>query len=84
MKRFLVMLMRQPQFDPAVIPLHRQFLDALREQGRNEMSGAFADRSGGAYLLRAESLQEALQIAHSDPAHTSGGWNVTVYEWNTH
>jgi uncharacterized protein YciI len=84
MKRFLVMLMRRPQIDLAVIPLHRQFLDTLREQARNEMSGSFADQSGGAYLLRAESLEEALEIAHSDPAHTSGGWDVTVYEWNTH
>ena len=84
MKRFLVMLMRRPQVDPTVIPLHQAFLATLREQGRNEMSGAFADRSGGAYLLRAESLEEALQIAHRDPAHTSGGWDVTVYEWNTH
>ena len=84
MKHFLVMLMRRPQFDTAVIPLHRQFLAALHEQGRNEMSGAFADQSGGGYLLRAGSLEEALQIAHTDPAHTSGGWEVTVYEWNTH
>ena len=84
MKRFLVMLMRRPQLDPAVIPLHQQFLGALREQGRNEMSGGFADKSGGAYLLRAESLEEAMAIAHSDPAHTSGGWDVTVYEWNAH
>ena len=84
MKRFLVMLMRRPQVDPAVIPLHQAFLATLREQGRNEMSGPFADRSGGAYLLRAPSLEEALQIAHRDPAHTSGGWDVTVYEWNTH
>jgi hypothetical protein len=29
-------------------------------------------------------MDEALAIAHSDPAHTSGGWDVTVYEWNTH
>lgn len=84
MKRFLVMLMRRPQLDPAVIPLHRQFLDTLREQGRNEMSGGFADQSGGAYLLRAESLEDALEIVHNDPAHTSGGWDVTVYEWNAH
>ncbi|RDS84820.1 hypothetical protein DWU98_02335 [Dyella monticola] len=84
MKRFLVMLMRRPQIDPDAIPLHKQFLATLREQGRNEMSGAFADQSGGAYLLRAESLEEALDIAHSDPAHTSGGWDVTVYEWNSH
>lgn len=84
MKRFLVMLMRRPQLDLAVIPLHQRFLESLREQGRNEMSGGFADKSGGAYLLRAQSLEEALTIAHGDPAHTSGGWDVTVYEWNTH
>jgi uncharacterized protein YciI len=84
MKRFLVMLMRKPPIDPAVIPLHQQFLADLREQGRNEMSGAFADRSGGAYLLRAESMEAALAIAQRDPAHTSGCWDVTVYEWNTH
>ncbi|HUA81917.1 MAG TPA: YciI family protein [Dyella sp.] len=84
MNRYLVMLMRRPQLDPAVVPLHQQFLQLLRDEGRNEMSGAFGDKSGGAYLLRAESMEEALHIAHRDPAHTSGGWDVTVYEWNAH
>jgi uncharacterized protein YciI len=81
MNRFLVVLMRRPQCDPAVVPLHREFLETLRAQGRNELSGPFGDKSGGAYLLRAESLDEALAIAHRDPAHTSGGWDITVYEW---
>jgi uncharacterized protein YciI len=82
MNRYLVILMRRPQVDPAVVPLHQQFLEDLREQGRNEMSGPFGDKSGGAYLLRAESLEEATAIAHRDPAHTSGGWEVTLYEWH--
>jgi hypothetical protein len=47
MKRYLVLLFRRPQLDPAVVPLHQQFL-------------------------------------HRDPAHTSGGWDITVYEWLTH
>lgn len=81
MNRYLVLLMRRPQLDPAVVPLHRQFLDELRAQGRNEMNGAFGDRSGGAYVLRAASLDEALAIVHRDPAYTSGGWDVTVREW---
>ena len=34
-----------------------------------------------AYVLRAESLVEALAIVHRDPAHTSGGWEITVHEW---
>jgi uncharacterized protein YciI len=82
MNLYLVMLMRRPQVDPAVVPLHQQFLADLRAQGRNELSGPFGDKSGGAYLLRAASLDEAIGIAHRDPAHTSGGWDVTLYEWH--
>jgi uncharacterized protein YciI len=81
MNRYLVLLMRRPSIDPAVVPLHREFLETLRAQGRNELSGPFGDNSGGAYLLRAESFDEALVIAHRDPAHISGGWDITVHEW---
>ena len=81
MNRYLVLLRRRLQLDPAVVPLHRQFLDELRVQGRNEMSGPFGDQSGGAYLLRAASLDEALAIVHRDPAHVSSGWDITVQEW---
>lgn len=82
MNRYLVIVMRRPSFDPAVVPLHREFLETLRAQGRNELSGPFGDKSGGAYLLRAASFDEALTIAHRDPCHTSGGWEVTVHEWH--
>ncbi len=83
MNRYLVLLMRRPQLDPAVVPLHQQFLDELREQGRNEMNGPFGDKSGGAYVLRAASLAEALPIVPRDPTPTSGGWDITVHEWLT-
>ena len=82
MNRYLVMLMRRPQLDPAVVSQHRAFLDELRAQQRIELSGPFGDGSGGAYLLRAESLPEAQAMVHRDPAYTSGGWDVTVYEWH--
>jgi uncharacterized protein len=80
--RYLVTLFRRAHFDPAVVPLHQQFLEDLRARGCNEMSGPFGDKSGGAYLLRAESLDEAREIVHSDPAHVSGGWDITLYEWH--
>lgn len=82
MKHYLVMLFRRSHVDPAVVPLHKEFLESLRTQGRNDLSGPFGDHSGGAYVLRAESMEQALEIAHSDPAHTSGGWDITIYEWN--
>lgn len=81
MNLYLVMVIRRPQFDPAVVPAHNRFLDELRADGRLERSGPFGDKSGGAYLLRAADLDEARTIAYRDPTHVSGGWDVTVYEW---
>lgn len=84
MNRYLILLMRRPDLDPAVVPLHRAFLDGLREQGRVELSGGFGDKSGGAYLLHAADMAEATAIVHGDPAHASGGWDITVHEWQAH
>ncbi|WP_018974196.1 YciI family protein [Rudaea cellulosilytica] len=84
MNRYLVVLIRRTGFDPAAVPLHQQFLQELRAEGRNEMSGPFGDKSGGAYLLRAVDLAEAQAIARRDPAHTSGGWEISVREWLAH
>jgi uncharacterized protein len=82
MNRYLVMVMRNPGFDPALVEPHRIFLAALREQGRIELSGGFSDRSGGAYLLRAASIDEAVATAERDPLHQSRASTITVYEWN--
>jgi len=82
MNRYLVMVMRTPYFDPAMVQPHKDFLEGLRTGGRLEMSGPFSDKSGGAYLMRAENMDEAQRIAHEDPAHISGGWDITVYEWH--
>ncbi|WP_242108695.1 YciI family protein [Luteimonas aquatica] len=81
MQRYLVLTLRKPSFDPAVIQPHYAFLDTLREKGQLELAGPFADKSGGAYLLRADSLEAALAIAHADPVHVSGSSEVTVREW---
>ncbi len=84
MNRYLVMVIRRPHFDPDMVPLHLAFLDHLREQARVEPAGPFADTSGGAYLMHAADLTEARSIAESDPAHVSGGWEITVHEWHAH
>lgn len=84
MNRYLVMVIRRPHFDAEVVPLHLAFLDTLRALDQIELSGPFVDKSGGAYLLRAADLAEAAAIALSDPAHVSGGWDVTVHEWLAH
>jgi uncharacterized protein len=82
MKRYLVMTLRRPQFDPAVIEPHYAHLATLRERGLLELAGPFSDRSGGAYLIRAEDFDAAQAIAFTDPVHVSGASDVRVYEWN--
>ncbi|WP_166212483.1 YciI family protein [Cognatiluteimonas telluris] len=81
MTRYLVLTLRRPQFDPSVIPDHYAHLALLREQGRLELAGPFTDRTGGAYVLRADDLDAAQAIAHGDPLHATGASEVRVYEW---
>lgn len=82
MKLFLVLVMRTPDFDAKLAPAHTAFLDRLRGDGRIERAGPFADQSGGAYLLRAESLETARAVAECDPLHASGASRISVHEWN--
>ncbi len=79
--KYLVMAMRKPSFDSAVIEPHRQFLNQLAERGQLVESGRFTDGTGGAYVVRAESLEAAREIAFTDPVHTTGSSALTVYEW---
>lgn len=80
--KYLIMTARKPTFQPAVVEEHFKFLDGLREQGKLGLSGAFTDKSGGAYIIEAEDLEEAERIAFSDPIHTTNSSTVTVHEWN--
>lgn len=84
MTRYLVMAMRRPSFDDAVIAPHLAFLDELRAAGQLEMTGGFSDKRGGAYvLINVASLDEAKAIAARDPLALTGTSDLTVHEWNT-
>ncbi|HEY8585333.1 MAG TPA: YciI family protein [Rhodanobacter sp.] len=84
MNRYLVLLIRRPRLDPDVVPSHLAYLERLRGQGRLEMSGGFSDKSGGAYVLLASDLADATALVQRDPASVSGGWDITVHEWQAH
>ncbi|MBF6073784.1 YciI family protein [Nocardia beijingensis] len=81
MNKYLVLAMRTPRFDTAVIEPHRQFLRALLDRGQLQESGRFTDGTGGAYVIYAESLAAAREIAFTDPVHTTGSSELTIYEW---
>jgi len=82
MYRYLVTTFRTPAFQASVVEQHYAFLDQLRAQGKLELAGPFTDKSGGAYLIKAGSLDEARSLAFADPVHLTGSSLVTVYEWN--
>ncbi|MFQ6330582.1 MULTISPECIES: YciI family protein [unclassified Nocardia] len=79
--KYLVMAMRRPNFDPAVVEPHREFLADLLERGHLVESGRFTDGTGGAYVIHADNLDAAREIAFTDPVHTTGSSELTVYEW---
>ncbi|MCL4158082.1 UNVERIFIED_CONTAM: hypothetical protein GTU68_060345 [Idotea baltica] len=74
--------MRSPNFDASIIPAHYEFLNKLRAAGQLEIAGPFTDKSGGAYIIKADNFDHAKSIAFTDPVHTSGSSNISIYEWN--
>ncbi|MBF6332124.1 hypothetical protein IU452_26820 [Nocardia transvalensis] len=75
------MALRTPRWDDAVIQPHRDWLADVRAQGRLDCTGRFTDGSGGAYVVLAEDLTAAKDLVFTDPIHTTGASEVTVYEW---
>ena len=81
--RYLVLAMRRPQFDEAVVAPHLEWLDGLRARGQLAMTGGFSDRSGGAYVLQnVASLEAAQALVATDPLATHGSSDLAVHEWN--
>jgi uncharacterized protein YciI len=80
--RYLVMVMRTPQFQASAIEPHHAFLETLRQNGQLEMTGPFSDKTGGAYVIQADNFAAAQALAFTDPLHTTQSSIITVYEWN--
>lgn len=80
--RYLVMAMRTPEFQDSVIQPHIDYLGQLKKDGLLELKGPFTDKSGGAYLLKAEDLEAAKAMAFNDPLHITGSSQITVFEWD--
>ncbi|WP_218026671.1 YciI family protein [Nocardia inohanensis] len=81
MRKYLVMAMRTPRFDSSVVTPHKEWLEGVRSNGQLVETGKFTDGSGGAYVITAESLDAARELVHTDPIHTTGASELTVFEW---
>lgn len=82
MKKILVFIQRKPTFTGNSIAGHRGFLQTLREGGILFLAGGFADQSGGAYVIQAETIKEANEIVHKDPMFQENECVYQLKEWN--
>ena len=79
---YLVMVIRKPNFQSAIMDAHRSFLENLKRNDQLVFSGGFTDKTGGAYVINAQNREEATAIAYTDPLHTSGSSKITIHEWD--
>lgn len=82
MKKFLIFIERKPSFTGNSIPDHRSFLQSLREQELLVTAGGFGDQTGGAYILQANTLEDAVQIVERDPMYMENHCKYQIKEWN--
>jgi Uncharacterized protein conserved in bacteria len=82
MKHYLVIAMRRPGFDPAVVAPHLAYLDDLHARGLLASAGGFAEGTGGAYVLQGvDGLAEAQAIVDADPLALTASSDFAVHEW---
>jgi uncharacterized protein YciI len=58
------------------------FLVQKEKEGKIFARGRFVDGEGGLVVYIADSLEEAMDIAESDPLVTSGARTLDLHEWD--
>ena len=69
---FVYLMNNKKDLNLQVVQEHVEHLRTLDLEGRLVLCGPFADYPGGMVVFRADSEEEALRIAESDPFITSG------------
>lgn len=65
-----------------VKPAHRSYDQTIKASGKLLMAGFFADGSGGMFIYRARSKDEAMALVQADPYHTEGVFeSYELSEW---
>lgn len=70
------------ELNAKVRPAHLQYINDLYLQEKVVLAGPFTDKKGGLVIYRADSWEEAQQMAQADPAVTEGARTLELREWN--
>ncbi len=83
MKYFAAILrMRDITKSQDLRPQHIQFLEQMSREGKIFARGKFTDNAGGLVIYKASSLEEATEIAESDPYIKNGARSLEIHEWD--
>ncbi len=80
--RYVILLSHVPGVDlpRELVRAHVMYLERLDEKGQLVLCGPFSDYKGGMIIIKADSYDEAQQIAEADPFVKS---NAETYELRT-
>lgn len=70
------------ELNAKIRPAHLEYINKLFQEGKVVMAGPFTDKQGGMVIYKADSLEEAKQLAEADPAVTEGARTLQLREWN--
>ncbi|NGQ95667.1 hypothetical protein G3578_10925 [Brevibacillus sp. SYP-B805] len=65
-----------------VRPAHLAYINELYGQGKVVMAGPFTDKRGGMVIYKAETWEEAKQLAEADPVVKEGARTLELREWS--
>lgn len=83
MKYYAAMLMmKDVEKNTTFRPQHIDFLTEQEKKGTVFARGRFTGGEGGLVIYVAESKEEAMKLAQSDPYVTCGARTLQLYEWD--
>lgn len=81
MNTYLVHMIREFDASESLFQEHWNYLYALRDEGRMGLAGPYNNVQGGAYIFKANSLEEAEAHAKTDPLVVNGIAQFVIFEW---
>lgn len=69
--------------DMEILDIHKAYLQKFIDEGKIFAKGPFTDHSGGLVIYRANSYEEAKEMAENDPAVLQKSRTLVLKEWRS-
>jgi uncharacterized protein YciI len=70
------------ELNAKIRPAHLEYLNQLFLEEKVVMAGPFTDKQGGMVIYKADTMEEAEQLAKADPVVAQGARTLQLREWN--